>query len=95
MNWGREMPGCWQKGGRPLPGGKQDRAGESAACRVCTRHHGVVIPWLALGENIPLPGGHLEEGGLPFPDQKAHRVPLSSPSTAGDRGVHRGQLTWL
>ena len=45
--------------------------------------HGVGIPWLALGENIPLPGGHLEEGGLPFQDQKSHQAPLSGPSTPG------------
>lgn len=67
---------------------------ERVVSGVCARCHGVGLPWVPLGENAPLPGVHLEGGILPFQRQRACWVPLSNCSTAGDRGVHRGQITW-
>ena len=62
---------------------------------VHTRHCGVGICWITLGENIPFPGVYLEQGILPLNGQRILQVPLSSHSIAGDRGLHKRQITCL
>lgn len=53
------------------------------------------ISWITQGENIPLPGVHLEEGILTLQGQKAHQTQWSSSSIEEHRGGCRGQMTCL
>lgn len=95
MKCGREKPQCCGGGGSPFhreKGRKQERA---QRIRVHTRCCGLGIRWVTLGKNVPLPGVPLEEGILPLHGQSILQVPLNSHSTTRDRGLRRGQITWL
>lgn len=53
-----------------------------------SRQHGMRIPWVTLGEKVPFPDVHLEEDVLTLHGQKTELAPLSSHSTAEDKGAH-------
>lgn len=75
-------------GGR-APGEREGKLGANS------RLHGTRIPWVALGQKVPLFQVHLEDSTLLLQGQKIWLAPLSSSSTAEDRSMCRGQKKWL
>ena len=68
---------------------KRERVGERTGRGVHARCYSVEILWVTLGENISLPGVHLEEDILPLQGQKCHQEKLNKPSNS--RGQRHAQ----
>ena len=71
------------RAGSGAPG---EREGRKSGRGWRTEQSDVGISWATLGEKVPLPGIHLEEGILPLQGQGTWRALLSGHST-GNRGT--------
>lgn len=73
----------------------ESASGEKEGGRVDSGQYSVGIPRVALGEKVPLPGVHLEEGIFASPRTKDLEGAIEQRLTGSGRNMHRRQITWL